>query len=64
MHHYLSIHPVRACSDTFESNTELDAHIAANLHNVQQNTRRTTNDIARLHLIELTRKINSSVQIP
>ena len=62
MHHYLSICPVRACTDTFESNTELDAHIAANLHNVQQNTRRTTNGIARLHLIELNRKINIDSQ--
>ena len=62
MHHYLSICPVSACTDTFESNTELDAHIAANLHNAQRNTRRATNDIARLHLIELTRKTNIDSQ--
>ena len=62
MHHYLSICPVSACTDTFESNMELDAHIAANLHSLQQNTRRTTNDIARLRFTELARKINIDSQ--
>ena len=28
-------------------------HIEANLHNIQRNARRTTNDIARLHLTEI-----------
>ena len=62
MHHYLLICPVSNCTDTLESNTELDTHIAANIHNVQQSARRTTNDIARLHLIEISRKINVDSQ--
>ena len=39
----------------FESDADLDSHIAANLHDVPQNKRRTANDIARLHLTELIR---------
>ena len=58
MHHYLLMCPVSDCTETFESSTALDAHIAADLHNVQTNTRRTTNDTARLHLTEIIRKIN------
>ena len=40
---------------TFESSAELESHIAANLNNIQQNARRTTNDIARLPLTEIIR---------
>jgi hypothetical protein len=31
---------------TFESDANLEVHIAANLHDVQENKRRTENDIA------------------
>ena len=58
MHHYLSIGLVSGCTDTIESNTELDAHIEGNLLNVQQNTRRTTNDVARRQPTEIICKTN------
>ena len=54
--------PVGGCTTTFESNTELESHIAANLHNVPQNQPRTANDIARLHLTELIRTTSIDAQ--
>ena len=51
-----------SCTATFESSTELESHIAGNLHNIQQNARRTTNDIARLHLTEIIRTISIDTQ--
>ena len=48
----------------FESSTDLESHIAANLHDVQRNQRRTSNDIARLHLTELIRTTNIDAQQP
>ena len=41
---------------------ERELHIAANLHNIQQNTRRTTNDIVRGHLTEIIRTTNIDTQ--
>jgi hypothetical protein len=62
MHHFLSLCPVSGCTATFESNTELESHIAANLHNIEENERRTTNDTARLHLTEILRTTNINTQ--
>jgi hypothetical protein len=53
---------VSGCTATFESNTELELHIATNLHQVQQNQPRTANDIARLHLTELIRTTSIDTQ--
>lgn len=50
------------CTATFESNADLESHIAANLHNVPQNPHQTANDIARLHLTELIRKTSVETQ--
>ncbi|CAF4225837.1 unnamed protein product [Rotaria magnacalcarata] len=54
-HHFLILCPVSDCTASFESNADLESHIAANLHNVPDKQRRTANDIARLHLTELIR---------
>ena len=54
-HHFLTLCPVSGCTASFESEADLESHIAANLQDVQQNKRRTANDIARLHLTELIR---------
>ena len=51
----MTLCPVSGCTATFESDADLESHIAANLHDVQENKRRTANDIARLHLTELIR---------
>ena len=40
---------------TFETNNELDAHIAAGLHIIPEDIPRTTNYIAKIHLTELLR---------
>ena len=53
--------PVTNCTITFETNDELDAHIAANLHAIPEDVPRTTNDIARTHLTELLR--STSLQL-
>ena len=47
---------------TFVSNTDLESNIAANLHDVQGNQRRTANDIARLHLTELIQRTHIDAQ--
>ncbi|CAF1459131.1 unnamed protein product [Adineta ricciae] len=51
--------PVNGCTDTFESDTELNAHIAANLHTIPEQVPRTANDIARTHLTEIVRTTRS-----
>ena len=40
---------------TFETNKELDTHIAADLHIIPEDVPRTINDIAKIHLTELLR---------
>ena len=47
------------CMASFVSNCDLDLHIAANLHNVPDKQRLTANDVARMHLTELIRTINT-----
>ncbi|CAF4463797.1 unnamed protein product [Rotaria magnacalcarata] len=47
------------CTATFESNTELTSHIAANLHVIVDDVPRTTNDIARIHLTEILRSTST-----
>lgn len=54
--------PVHGCTSTFESNEELDVHIAANLHKVTPPIPRTANDIARYHLVDTVRSINVQYQ--
>lgn len=54
--------PVSGCTASFKSNIDLESHVAANLHDVQQNKPRTTNDIARLHLTELIRTTSTDTQ--
>ena len=54
--------PVNDCTASFESNADLESHIAANLHNVPDKQRRTANDIARLHLTELIRTTTIDLQ--
>ncbi|CAF1620938.1 unnamed protein product [Adineta ricciae] len=61
-HHFLKLCPVSGCTATFESNTDLESHISANLHNVQPTQSRTANDIARLHLTELIRTTGIDAQ--
>ena len=61
-HHFFTLCPVSGCTATFESNVDLESHIAANLHNVQQNPHQTANDIARLHLTELIRTTSVETQ--
>ncbi|CAM4817617.1 unnamed protein product [Rotaria magnacalcarata] len=51
--------PVTGCTATFESNIELRAHIAANLHVIVDDVPRTTNDIARIHLTEILRSTST-----
>ena len=46
---------------TFETNEELDSHIAANLHAIPEDISRTTSDIARTRLTELLR--SASLQL-
>lgn len=50
---------------TFETNEELGAHIAADLHVVPEEVPRTTNDIARIHFTELLRStsLQSNIEI-
>lgn len=50
--------PVNGCTLIFESSTDLDSHVAANLHKIPPPNPRTSNDIARLHLIETVRSTN------
>ena len=58
VHHQLLMCPVNGCTTTFESEENLDVHIAANLHKIPSEDPRTSNDIARLHLIETVRSTN------
>ena len=50
--------PVNGCTSTIESEDDLDTHIAANLHEILPLNPRTTNDIARYHLIDTIRSTN------
>ena len=61
-HHFLILCPVTDCMASFESNPDLDLHIAANLHNVSDKQRLTANDVARMHLTELIRTTNADSQ--
>jgi len=61
-HHCISWCPVSGCTVTFESSTKLESHIAADVHDIQQTERRTTNDVARIHLTEIIRTTTISVQ--
>ena len=58
VHHQLLMCPVNRCTTTFESEESLDVHIAANLHKIPPEDPRTSNDVARLHLIETVRSAN------
>ncbi|CAF3815144.1 unnamed protein product, partial [Rotaria magnacalcarata] len=58
-HHHFFMCLLSGCTSTFESSTDLDSHISANLHKVPPPNPRTSNDIARLHLIEAVRSINT-----
>ncbi|CAF2071961.1 unnamed protein product [Rotaria magnacalcarata] len=57
-HHQILMCPVNGCTSTFEFNEDLDSHIAANLHKIPPPDPRTSNDIARLHLIDTVRSTN------
>lgn len=61
-HHEFFMCPVNGCTSTFECSADLDSHIAANLHKIPVPKPRTSNDIARLHLIETVRSINIQSQ--
>ena len=54
-HYQLLFCPVSNCTMTFETNKELDAHIAIDLHIITEDVPRTINDIARILLTELLR---------
>ena len=43
------------CQSAFESVEDLDIHIAVNIHTIIEEENRTSNDIARLHLMESVR---------
>jgi hypothetical protein len=58
-YHDLSLCPVSGCTSTFESNIELNAHIAANQHTIPDEVPRTANDIARIQLTELLRSTST-----
>ena len=58
VHHLLLMYPVNRCTTTFESEENLDAHIAANLHKIPPEDLRISNDIARLYRIETVRSAN------
>ena len=55
VHQQLLMCPVNGCTTTFESEESLDVYIAANLQKIPPEDPRTSNDIARLHLIETVR---------
>ena len=61
-HHFLILCPVTDCMTSFESNSDLDSHIAANLHYVPDKQRLTANDVASMHLTELIRTTNADSQ--
>ena len=61
-HHEFLMCPVSGCTSTFEASTDLDSHIAANQHQIPPSVPRTSNDIARLHLIETLRSTNIQSQ--
>ena len=61
-HHFLILCPVIDCMASFESNSDLDSHIAANLHNIPDKQRLTANDVARMHLTEVIRTTNTDFQ--
>ncbi|CAM4983754.1 unnamed protein product, partial [Rotaria socialis] len=56
-----AIMPKNGCTSTFESSADFDAHISANLHKAPPSNPRTSNGIARLHLIEAVRSINTQI---
>ena len=58
VHHQLLMCLVNGCTTTFESEESLDAHIAANLHNIPPKDPRASKGIARLDLIESVRSAN------
>ena len=58
VHHQLLMRPVNRCITTFEPEESLDVHIAVNLHKIPPKDPRTSNDVARLHLIETVRSAN------
>ena len=61
-YHNLSICPVSGCQSTFESMEDLDAYIAANIHSAIEDDHRSSNDIARIQLIESVRSATTSIQ--
>ncbi|CAF4091398.1 unnamed protein product [Rotaria sp. Silwood1] len=54
-YHNLSICPIPGCQSSFETAEELDVHIAANIHTIAEMERRSSNDVARIQLIEAVR---------
>ena len=65
-HYQLLFCPVSNCTVTFETNKELDANIAIDLHIIPEDVPRTINDIARIHLTELLRtsSLQSNTEAP
>ena len=61
LYHNLSICPVSGCQSTFESMEDLDTHIAANIHSTIENDHRSSNDIARIQLIESVSSATTSI---
>ena len=57
-HHQLLMYPVNRCITIFESDENIDAHIAANLHKIPPEDLRISNDIARVYRIEMVRSAN------
>ena len=55
----MSLCSVSGCTATFESNVELNAHIASNQHIIPDDGQRTANDIARIQLTELMRSTST-----
>lgn len=61
-YHDLFLCPVRGCTASFESNVELDSHVASNQHFILKSIPRTANDIARVHLTEILRSTRSQTR--
>jgi hypothetical protein len=54
---------VTGCTATFESNIDLDTHIAANQHDILNEIPRTANDIARVHLTDILRTTTTQSRV-
>ncbi|CAF3931085.1 unnamed protein product, partial [Rotaria sp. Silwood1] len=61
-YHSIFICPVAGCQSAFESADDLDVHIAANIHTIIAEEHRTSNDVARLHLVESVRSASTTAR--